>query len=281
MEHYDILIVGAGAAGISAAKAINGCTVLLVDSAEAWGGILPQCIHRGFGDEYSGAAYTEMLLRDFPPSVSVRLGTTVLEITADRTARLSDGSTIRFTRLIWAAGCREIPMGALPIAGTRPKGIYTAGQMQALMNLHGYIPTGPAVILGSGDLGLIMAEQLAQAGLTVTLVEQKPHCGGLPKNRRRIERPEITLRCGVTVMEVSGSPALETVILSDGTALPCRNLLIAVGLMPERELINHVADAPWLHLCGNCRTVHPRVETVVYEGTQAGLAACRKIRGVL
>ena len=284
MERFDILIVGAGAAGIAAAKAAarEGCrSILLVDYSKEMGGILRQCAHRGFGEELTGPEYVSQLLADFPEIISFSPNTTVLEVTKEKTANLSNGHQVRFDQLIWAAGCREVPMGALPIAGTRPQGIYTAGQMQALVNLHGCRPEGPAVILGSGDIGLSMAKQLAEIGLPVTLVEKKPACGGLPRNRSCIEAFAIPLLCGTTITEVWGMPDLEGVILSDGRVLPCKTLLIAVGLVPERELVAHVADAHWLHLCGNCRTVHPVVDTVIYEGTQAGIAACRNIRGTL
>ena len=284
MKRFDILIVGAGAAGIAAAKAAAkaGCrSILLVDCGEEKGGILRQCAHRGFGEELTGPEYVSQLLADFPETISFCPNTTVLEVTKEKTASLSNGCQIQFDQLIWAAGCREVPMGALPIAGTRPRGIYTAGQMQALVNLHGFRPEGPVVILGSGDIGLIMAKQLTEMGLSVTLVEKKSACGGLLKNRSCIEAFAIPLLCGTTITEVWGMPDLEGVILSDGRVLPCKTLLIAVGLVPERELVAHVADARWLHLCGNCRTVHPMVDTVIYEGTQAGIAACRNIRGTL
>lgn len=283
MERFDILIVGAGAAGIAAAKAAApyGCSILLADCGDAMGGILRQCAHRGFGEGLSGPEYAAQLLTDFPKEIAVSPGTTVLEITEEKTARLSGGRTIAFDQLIWAAGCREIPMGALPIAGTRPRGVFTAGQMQALINLHGHRPEGPAVILGSGDIGLVMARQLAELGLSVTVVEQKPACGGLPKNRSCFAEFPISLICNATVAEVCGDPELDAVLLSDGKKLPCRTLLIAAGLVPEQEPIRHLLSADWLHLCGNCRTIHPMVETVVYEGTQAGLAACRNIRGAL
>ena len=125
------------------------------------------------------------------------------------------------------------------------------------------------------------AKQLAEIGLSVSMVEKQPACGGLPRNRSCISEFDIPLHCNTTITEVFGHPELEAVALSDGRVLPCRTLLIAVGLVPEQELIIPVAGADWLHLCGNSRTVHPMVETVVYEGTQAGLAACRNIRGAL
>ena len=282
MEHYDILIVGGGAAGISAAKAAKDAAVLLVDRNPALGGVLRQCTHRGFGKNKSGIEYAAELLLDFPEKVSLALNTTVLSISSDKTALLSGRDfgrkRVRFRQLILAAGCREIPMGALPIAGTRPQGIYTAGQMQALMNLHGHIPKGPAVILGSGDLGLIMARQLAEAGLEVTLVEQREQCGGMARNRRCLAKYPITLLCGDTVTQVEGYPQITGCTTARGLRLPCKILLIAVGLRPERELVSHLGNPPWLHICGNCNTVHPMVEAVIQEGKQAGHSAYEHTR---
>ena len=181
MEHYDILIIGGGAAGIAAAKACGGAKVLLADRKAALGGVLLQCAHHGFGKNQNGPEYTAELLEDLPKTLTLSLNTTVVSVSADKKALLRSREfgkkEITFSELILATGCREIPIGALPVAGTRPKGIYTAGQMQEMMNLHGLIPEGPAVILGSGDLGLIMANHLAQAGIAVTLVEKKDACG--------------------------------------------------------------------------------------------------------
>lgn len=285
MEHVDILIIGGGAAGIAAAKAVKGAKVLLADSKASLGGVLLQCTHRGFGKNQSGTEYAADLLTDFPETVSLALNTTVLSVSDDKTAVLSGKEfgrkRISFSRLILASGCREIPAGALRIGGTRPRGIYTAGQMQEMMNLHGFEPEGPAVILGSGDLGLIMARQLAEAGLSVTLVEQKPHCGGMARNQRCLAEYPIRLICGDTVAQVRGFPLLTGCITGKGVDIPCRTLLIAAGLRPERELVSHLGEPDWLYYCGNCNKVHPMVEAVVQEGIQAGLAAYETIRGSL
>ena len=283
MEHYDILIIGGGAAGISAAKAAKSAKVLLVDRKSTLGGVLRQCTHRGFGKNKSGIEYAAELTEGFPEEVSLALNTTVLSISKDKTALLSGKEfglrEVRFSQLILAAGCREIPMGALPIAGTRPKGIYTAGQMQELMNLHGYIPEGPVVILGSGDLGLIMAKQLAEAGLCVTMVEKKPHCGGMARNQKCLEEFPIRLLCDDTVAQVQGYPSITGCVTGSGVLLACKTLLIAAGLVPERELILGLEDREWLHICGNCSSVHPMVEAVINEGKRAGINAVEKLRG--
>ncbi len=282
MEHYDILIVGGGAAGIAAAKETAGAKVLLADSRSALGGVLLQCTHFGFGKNKSGIQYAADLLQDFPEGITLALNTTVLSVSEDRTALLSGREfgrkTVSFSQLILAAGCREIPMGALPIGGTRPGGIYTAGQMQEMMNLHGFLPEGPVVILGSGDLGLVMARQLAGAGLAVTMVEKKPQCGGMARNQRCLEEHPIRLLCSDTIREVQGYPRITGCVTAKGETLPCKTLLIAAGLIPERELVAHLGNPEWLHSCGNCRLVHPMVETVVNEGKQAGRTALKHMR---
>ena len=288
MEYCDILIIGAGAAGIAAAKAAfsAGCeSIVLVDRKSRMGGVLLQCAHDGFGKNLTGPEYTNLLLEDFPETIRWYPNTAVISVSKQKTAVISGRDTgrkaIGFSQLILAAGCREIPMGALPIGGTRPRGIYTAGQMQEMMNLYGYIPQGPVVILGSGDLGLVMAKQIAHCGIGVTLVEQRDTCGGMARNRRCLEEYPISLRCGCTIREVCGEKYLEGVKTSDGGYIPCRTLLIAAGLRPERELIRGMEDAPWIHICGNCNRVHPMVEAVVHEGRQAGMDACRNLRGSL
>jgi NADPH-dependent 2,4-dienoyl-CoA reductase/sulfur reductase-like enzyme len=288
MESCDILIIGAGAAGIAAAKAAAtaGCEkILLVDRKNDLGGILLQCFHHGFGCKLSGPEFVQELLEDFPAEIVWQPNTTVLSVSKEKTALLSSAEfgrrTVAFRQLILATGCREIPLGALPIGGTRPLGIYTAGQMQAMMNLHGFLPEGPAVILGSGDIGLVMANHMAEKGIAVTLVEQRPQCGGMAKNKKCLKQYPIKLHCSTTIREVCGEKILEGVILSDGTFLPCRTLLVAAGLRPERDLVYDLADVNWLHTCGNCNTVHPIVEAVVSEGELAGFSAYENIRGSL
>ena len=285
MEHYDILIIGGGAAGIAAAKAATGATVLLADRKVALGGVLLQCAHRGFGKNKTGPEYTDDLLKDFPEHITLALSTTVLSVSENRTALLS-GRTfgrreIHFSQLILAAGCREIPVGALPIGGSRPKGIYTAGQMQELMNLHGFLPEGPVVILGSGDLGLIMACQIAEAGLTVTMVEKKDSCGGMAKNQQHLQQFPVEVLCGDTLSEIHGYPHITGCTTEKGVYLPCRTLLVAVGLRPEQELIAPLGAPDWLHICGNCSKVHPMVEAVINEGKLAGKAATENLRGAI
>jgi len=225
--------------------------------------------------------YADSLLESFPKEAAFIPNTTVLSVEKSKIARLSGGRELAFSCLILATGCREIPAGALPIAGTRPQGIYTAGQMQEMMNLHGIIPPGPVVILGSGDIGLIMADQIAALDIPVTLVEQRQTCGGMARNRRCLTDYPIGLICGQTVTEVMGQRYLEQCRLSGGGCLPCKSLLIAAGLRPERTLIAGLGEPEWLFLCGNCNHIHPMVEGVTAEGSRAGMAAAEKIRGGL
>lgn len=284
MEHYDILIIGGGAAGISAARAASG-KVLLADRRPALGGILLQCAHRGFGGDRTGPEYAAKLAENLPPNVRVALNTTVLEVTKEREALLSGPETgrkrVRFSRLVLAAGCREIPPGALDMGGTRPEGVYTAGQMQEMMNLHGVVPEGPAVILGSGDLGLIMARQMAALGIGVTMVERKAACGGMAKNQQCLKEFPIRLICGDTIARLHGDRRLLGCTTERGEYLPCATLLVAAGLLPERTLVHGLGDPEWLRLCGNCHMVHPMVERVVKEGTEAGLWAGNQRGGSL
>ena len=288
MERFDILIIGAGAAGISAAKAAweAGCrSICLADRKGAMGGVLLQCAHHGFGANLDGPAYTRKLLGNFPEGVKFLPNVTALSISKEKNAVLTGSEVgemeISFDQLILATGCREIPLGALNIAGTRPRGVYTAGQMQEMLNLYGVIPEGPVVILGSGDLGLVMAKHLAEKGIGVSLVEQRDSCGGMARNQRCLREFPIALHCGTTIEEVFGYPQLEGVSLKNGEFLPCRTLLIAAGLRPDRELIFGMEPKSWLHICGNCSMVHPMVEAVVNEGKQAGKTAWENIRGTL
>lgn len=275
-EQYDVLIIGGGAAGISAAKALYaaGCrSMALVERKPVLGGILLQCIHKGFSSGLDGREYAGELLRDLPLDFPCYCGVTVIRLDPDRSAVLSDGRVIRFKVLILATGCREIPFGALPITGTRPEGVFTAGQMQEMINCHGYRPEGPAVILGSGDIGLIMTWQLQELGLSVTLVERESHMTGLLKNRERLQSTNVRFIPNATVTEISGTPSVTGVCLSNGQSVPCRLLLSAVGLLPERELLGSNEIPDWIVFAGNCSHIHPRIESVIKEGASTAARA--------
>ena len=174
MIKTELLIIGGGAAGMAAAVAAAkaGRQVLLVERDSRLGGVLPQCLHHGFGLSYfhqdlTGEEYASRFIAQLGRlPVKVLLNTTVLSLSPERTAWLSNSSgliEVAFVQLIVATGCREIPLGALPVAGTRPAGIFTAGQAQQMLNLYGYDIGDDIVILGSGDIGLIMAQQLSSS----------------------------------------------------------------------------------------------------------------------
>lgn len=299
MTHYDIFVIGAGAAGIAAATTAwnAGCrSIAIADRRLSMGGILLQCAHCGFGRDLDGPSFTRDLLSDFPENLTFFGGTTVLSVSSDRIAVLSGPAfgiqKISFSVLILTSGCREIPLGALPVAGTRPvahipcsstdcepaHGIFTAGQMQELMNIHHLIPQGPAVILGSGDIGLIMAMHLAEAGVEISgIVEQRESCGGMLRNQNRLKGYHMPFLFNTTIREICGYPSLEGVVLQDGHFLPCRTLLIAVGLVSQQELIQEFKDGTdlpnWIIMCGNARQVHPMVDGVVADGARAGKLA--------
>lgn len=295
MERFDILIVGAGAAGIAAARAAHEAgaeKILLVDYRPKMGGVLRQCLHEGFGvgisGRMTGVEYADRLLERFPKEILVKLETTVLEITDQKTAVLAgkaDGVwKIRFQQLVLATGCLEIPLGFLSVGGTRPKGIYTAGEMQERVNLYHQLPEGPVVILGSGDIGLIVAEHLAEKGIKIAaIVEKKEALGGMARNQHRLKPYEIPVICSATVTMVYGERQLTGVRIKhlqtgEEQELACRTLLTAVGLRPDQNLIEHLEAKEWIHTCGNCHVVHPMIEAVLTEGTRAGENAWKQIQ---
>ena len=290
---WNVLVVGAGAAGMAAALAAAqaGASVLLADRGERLGGVLPQCLHTGFGmgifhQELTGADYAARwaaMVRAAP--VALRLDTTVLSLSPDRRALLSGRSGVEelsFQALVLAAGCREIPIGALALPGTRPAGIFTAGQAQRMVNLQGLSLGRRIVILGSGDVGLIMARQFALTGCSVeAVVERRDRCGGLPRNYHQcIEAYGIPLLTRSTVSCVHGEGRICGVTirqLDSGAEYfqPCDTLVTALGMVPERELLRPLGEPlpPWVFLCGNCRSIHRTVDTVSREGTVAGAEA--------
>ena len=292
MEHCELLIIGAGAAGVSAAVAAWEAGVrdlLLVDSASAPGGILRQCSHRGFGravfgEEKTGPEYASFLLSGLE-GTGVRLlpETEVLSVSGNRRAVLSSrtGLTeLRFHRLILAAGCRERCIGTLPVAGTHPSGVFTAGQAQELLNLRHRLPGREIIILGSGDLGMIMAYQLQHVGAHVIAVaEQEDHYGGLARNYRRFLKPSgVPLLLRTTVTGLYGSGRLTGVLLrqldtGEQTHIPCDTLVTAVGLIPDRTLVSGLGAPGWLSFAGNCHHVHELVDSAVAEAASVGRLA--------
>ena len=285
MKQVELLVIGGGAAGISAAAAAaeQGCQVLLVEREPQLGGVLNQCSHRGFGSGLTGRKYAEHLITYLEATTAeVWIGTYVLRITPNQTALLSSEEglcEVGFERCILATGCYERTIGALPVAGTRPAGVLTAGTAQRLMNCGGYGVGNRFVILGSGDVGQIIARQLVQAGKkVVAIVEQRPYLGGLPRNQRDcVEAFHIPVLLSYGVESLEGTGRLESVTVRDLSTgerwkIACDTLITAVGLIPDRTLCSPLEEPlpEWLQLCGNCDYVHNMVEHVTSEAVRLG-----------
>lgn len=290
MRHYDFLVIGGGAAGLAAAICAGnaGKTVLLVERESEPGGVLLQCVHHGFGmgrfgEDMTGreyaARYSKMLL-ECP--VDTCYNTTVIRLSLEKWALLSSPEgliSVSFSMCILATGCREQSLYSLPMGGTRPAGVFTAGQVQHMMNLEGRIPGRNYVILGSGDIGQIMARQLIQAGCTVSaMVEQNDEPGGMARNRRDcLEAYHIPLVCRSTITALHGYPRLTGVTvrnLQTGAEriITCDTVMTSLGLIPDRKLAEPLLEdgvlPGWLYLCGNCESVHSIVDSVSLQAEQ-------------
>ena len=292
-EKTDILVIGGGAAGmaVSLAASGNGKRVLLAEHDNRLGGILNQCVHRGFGhavfrEDLTGIEYAERFIPEIEASeITVRTGTSVLSLKRDKSALLSGPEglySLEFEQCVLAAGCRERTVESLGIAGTRPAGVFTAGTAQQLINRGGYGIGRKIVILGSGDIGQIMARQFVQAGLqVVAVIEQMDHPGGLARNRKEcLEAFRIPVILRTTLDEILGSGRITGVMaldLENGRRyeIPCDTLVAAAGLIPDRtlcrDLMTGCGELPsWLHLCGNCESVHDIVDSVTREAAGLG-----------
>jgi len=293
MIHTQLLIIGAGAAGLSAAISAwdSGCRdIILVDRRVDIGGVLPQCMHKGFGlsqygYELTGPEYTEKLRFLLAKvGVKLRLGCNVISVSNDRTALLSDSSglaQLRFERLILAAGCREISVGELMLPGTRPEGIYTAGQAQELINLHHESFGRNIIIMGCGDLGMIIARRFTLEGKhVVAVIEKEAYFTGMARNYRRcIEKYGIPVIYSSIVSCIHGEGHVSGVTVSSQGMekyYPCDTLISAVGMIPDNVLVSKLNRPEWLSLCGNCRTVHTIVDSAVLEAVQVGRAAVKE-----
>ncbi|MBE6911999.1 MAG: FAD-dependent oxidoreductase [Ruminococcaceae bacterium] len=320
----DLVIIGGGPAGMSAAIAAYEAgirDILIIERDDSLGGILRQCIHNGFGlhkfgEELTGPEYAlryEERVRKL--NIPFKTDTMVLDITPDKviTATNSDEGIFKIEAkaIILAMGCRERPKGALNIPGTRPSGIYSAGTAQKYVNMEGYMPGEEIVILGSGDIGLIMARRMTLEGAKVKLVcELMPYSSGLARNIEQcLNDFDIPLKLSHTVVEIHGKDRVEGVTIArvdDNKKpiketyeyIPCDTLLLSVGLIPENELTkklgiklnnitggaevdeNRETSLPGVFACGNVLHVHDLVDFVSEEAETAGRAAAEYINGV-
>ncbi len=322
MKQYsvDVAVIGGGSAGLAAAIVVKKAelNVLIIERDKELGGITLQCIHNGFGlhefkEELTGPEYVQRFINQAKElEIPAKLDTMVIEFTPDKTiyaVNKEEGLIeIKTKAIILAMGCREKTRGAINIPGFRPAGIYTAGQAQRFVNIEGYLPGRTFVILGSGDIGMIMARRLTWEGCQVkAVVEIQPYVSGLIRNEVQcLEDYGIPLITSYTITKIHGKERLKGVTISkvdrnfdrvigSDKFIECDTLLLSVGLIPENELTreagaeisqmggpvvdnNLETKIDGIFACGNVLQVHDLVDLVTAEAKRAGLNAIEYIK---
>ena len=322
MKVYDIVIIGGGPAGMAAAVAAKKQgieRILILERDRELGGILNQCIHNGFGlhtvqEELTGPEYADRFIGQVKLyNIEYKLNTMVMDVSRDKRVTAMNREEgmfeIQAKAIILAMGCRERSRGALNIPGYRPAGIYSAGTAQRLVNMEGFLPGREVVILGSGDIGLIMARRMTLEGAKVKVVaELMPYSGGLKRNIVQcLDDYKIPLKLSHTVIDIKGKERVEGVTLAEvdenrrpikGTEefYSCDTLLLSVGLIPENEIsgamgveLNPVTSGPKVNerletsiegvfACGNVLHVHDLVDFVSEEAAAAGKNAAMYVQ---
>ena len=322
MKVYDIVIIGGGPAGMAAAVAAKKQgieRILILERDRELGGILNQCIHNGFGlhtfqEELTGPEYADRFIGQVKLyNIEYKLNTMVMDVSRDKRVTAMNREEgmfeIQAKAIILAMGCRERSRGALNIPGYRPAGIYSAGTAQRLVNMEGFLPGREVVILGSGDIGLIMARRMTLEGAKVKVVaELMPYSGGLKRNIVQcLDDYGIPLKLSHTVIDIKGKERVEGVTLAEvdenrrpieGTEefYSCDTLLLSVGLIPENEIsgsmgveLNPITSGPKVNerletsiegvfACGNVLHVHDLVDFVSEEAAAAGKNAAMYVQ---
>ncbi len=321
METKQLVIIGGGPAGLAAAVAAKKAgldDILILERDTQLGGILNQCIHNGFGlhtfkEELTGPEYAQRFIDQVEElKIPYELNSMVLNISPDKKIEYVNKDEgvkeIQADAIILAMGCRERPAGALSIPGYRPAGVYSAGTAQKLVNIDGYMPGKEVVILGSGDIGLIMARRMTFEGAHVhTVAELMPFSGGLKRNIVQcLQDFDIPLQLSHTVTNIKGKERVESIVIAQvdenrqpipGTEVeyPCDTLLLSCGLIPENELsqeagveLSRITNGPIVNesletniegvfACGNVLHVHDLVDFVSQEAAKAGEKAAKYV----